>query len=56
VGTKAGPARAEVTIVEQALRGGTLGRDQLLFKEPKVLLKNGKVQPGTKAHKALNKK
>ncbi len=30
------------------VHGGTLGRDQTP-KQPKVLLKNGKVQPGTKA-------
>jgi len=36
------------------VEGGVLGRDQLLFKEPKVLFKDGKVQPGTKAYR--NKK
>jgi hypothetical protein len=36
-------------VIESGIRGGTLGRDQL-EKKPKVLLKNGKVQPGTKAY------
>ena len=34
------------------VQGGTLGRDQILLKKvPKVLLKEGNVQPGTKAHR-----
>ena len=32
------------------VQGGTLGRDQILEKKNKVLLKDGKVQPGTKAY------
>jgi len=32
------------------VQGGTLGRDQILEKKNKVLLKEGKVQPGTKAY------
>ena len=31
------------------VQGGTLGRDQILEKKNKVLLKDGKVQPGPKA-------
>ncbi len=36
------------------IQGGTLGRDQTK-KQPKVLLKNGKVQPGTKAYQLQQK-
>ena len=36
-------------VIESAIQGGTLGRDQVV-KKPKVLLKDGKVQPGTKAY------
>ena len=32
------------------VQGGTLGRGQILEKENKVLLKEGKAQPGTKAY------
>ena len=35
--------------IESGIQGGTLGRDQM-EKKPKVLLKDGKVQPGTKAY------
>ena len=31
------------------VQGGTLGRDQIREKKNKVLLKNGKIQPGTRA-------
>jgi hypothetical protein len=36
-------------VIESDIQGGTLGRD-LKEKKPKVLLKDGKVQPGTKAY------
>ena len=32
------------------VQGGTLGRDQVIEKKNKVLLKEGKVQLGTKAY------
>ena len=32
------------------VQGGTLGRDQIIEKKNNVLLKEGKVQPGTKAY------
>ena len=37
------------------VQGGTLGRDQILEKKNKVLLKEGKVQPGTKAYVAAKR-
>jgi len=36
-------------VIESGIQGGTLGRDQV-EKKPKVLPKEGKVQPGTKAY------
>ena len=36
-------------VIESGIQGGTLGRDQV-EKKPKVLLKEGKVQRGTKAY------
>ena len=38
------------------VQGGTLGHDQLLFKEPKVLLLNGKAASGTKAYRMQHTK
>lgn len=35
--------------IESGIKGGILGRDMEL-KKPQVLLKEGKVQPGTKAY------
>jgi hypothetical protein len=37
------------------IQGGTLGRDQQ-EKRPRVLLKQGKVQPGTMAYRLQQKK
>lgn len=36
-------------------QGGTLGRDQLLVKEPKKLLVKGKIQKNTKAYAMKHK-
>jgi hypothetical protein len=36
-------------VIESGIQGGTLGRDQEK-KKPKVLLKEGKVQPSAKAY------